>query len=210
MIYENEDDQAEAIKKWWRENGKSLVAGVVIGLGGIFGWKAYQTQQLSSAASASVSFEQYKTAVENPDKAEAASGQLNLLEQEFGESAYAYLAKLMAAGKAVADGRPQQAQRALRWAAENAPDPLLAAIAKLRLARLMVSAGQLETAEALLGELDPGVLGADQDRLRGDIALARGDRKAAYAAYTKALEGGAGLSELLKMQLGELGDAGEG
>ena len=29
--YMNDDDQVEALKKWWKENGKSIIGGVVLG-----------------------------------------------------------------------------------------------------------------------------------------------------------------------------------
>ncbi|MEW8396328.1 MAG: tetratricopeptide repeat protein, partial [Candidatus Thiodiazotropha sp.] len=37
--YQTEEEQVEAIKRWWKENGTSVIAGLVIGLGGIFGWQ---------------------------------------------------------------------------------------------------------------------------------------------------------------------------
>ena len=46
---ETEEQQVEAIKKWWQENGKSLIAGIVIGLGGIVGWQGWQTYQIEQA-----------------------------------------------------------------------------------------------------------------------------------------------------------------
>ena len=35
MAYENEDQQVEALKKWWQENWKALVAGLGLGVGAI-------------------------------------------------------------------------------------------------------------------------------------------------------------------------------
>ena len=42
-VYKTEEEQVEAIKKWWQENGKSIIAGVVIGITAIFGWRAYDS-----------------------------------------------------------------------------------------------------------------------------------------------------------------------
>ena len=41
-VYETEEQQVEAVKKWWKENGVSLIVGVVMGLSAIAGWKYYQ------------------------------------------------------------------------------------------------------------------------------------------------------------------------
>ena len=35
--YATEEQQVEAIKSWWQENGKAVVLGAVIGLGGLWG-----------------------------------------------------------------------------------------------------------------------------------------------------------------------------
>ena len=39
-IYENEHDQVDAIKRFFVENGKALVVGVVLGIGALVGWRA--------------------------------------------------------------------------------------------------------------------------------------------------------------------------
>ena len=35
--YETEEQQVEAIKRFWKENGLSLVIGALLGLGGLLG-----------------------------------------------------------------------------------------------------------------------------------------------------------------------------
>ena len=56
-IYSTEEQQAEAIKRFFRENGTALVIGVVLGLGGLYGWKAYNQNQVESAEAASDAYE---------------------------------------------------------------------------------------------------------------------------------------------------------
>ncbi|MEX2327847.1 MAG: tetratricopeptide repeat protein, partial [Pseudomonadales bacterium] len=38
---ETDEEQIEAIKKWWDENGKSILIGIVLALGGVFGYQAW-------------------------------------------------------------------------------------------------------------------------------------------------------------------------
>ncbi len=45
-IYNSEEQQVEAIKRFWKENGTAIIAGVVLGLGGLYGWRYFQDQQL--------------------------------------------------------------------------------------------------------------------------------------------------------------------
>ncbi len=57
-IYSTEEQQAEAIKRFFRENGTTIVVGAVLGLGGLYGWKAYNQSQIDSAEAASEAFTQ--------------------------------------------------------------------------------------------------------------------------------------------------------
>ena len=49
-LYDSEEQQVEAIKDWWKENGKAVVLGVVVGLGGLFGWRYYQDSVVQAQA----------------------------------------------------------------------------------------------------------------------------------------------------------------
>ncbi len=46
-IYNNEEQQVEAIKRFWKQNGTSILAGIAIGLAGLYGFRAYQDNQLA-------------------------------------------------------------------------------------------------------------------------------------------------------------------
>ena len=48
--YENEDEQLRAIKEWWNENGRSVVAGVVIGVAGLGGGYLNWREKLGAAS----------------------------------------------------------------------------------------------------------------------------------------------------------------
>ena len=37
-IYENEHDQVDAVKRFFAENVKALVVGVILGVGALVGW----------------------------------------------------------------------------------------------------------------------------------------------------------------------------
>ena len=57
-VYETEEQQVEAIKSWWKENGKAVVLGAVIGLGGLYGWRYYQGEIQSAKEQASEAYTQ--------------------------------------------------------------------------------------------------------------------------------------------------------
>lgn len=41
-IYENENDQVEAVKRFFAENGKALAVGVILGVGALIGWRYWK------------------------------------------------------------------------------------------------------------------------------------------------------------------------
>ena len=53
-----EEEQVEALKRWWQANGKSLILTIAVTVGGVLSWNAYQDQQVSQAETASVYFQQ--------------------------------------------------------------------------------------------------------------------------------------------------------
>ena len=44
-----DEQEAERARQWLRENGLFILAGVVLGLGGLFGWQQWESSKLSEA-----------------------------------------------------------------------------------------------------------------------------------------------------------------
>jgi predicted negative regulator of RcsB-dependent stress response len=55
-VYTTEEQQVEVIKNWWKENGTSVIAGTVIGLVGLFGWRYYNEMQQNNQEAASQAY----------------------------------------------------------------------------------------------------------------------------------------------------------
>lgn len=203
----NEEEQVEAIKKWWSENGKSVVGGVVLGLALVGGWRGWQHYEQNRAETAGARYDEMLVAaeVQRLDQAvQLAEG----LRVEFGDTAYASLAALHVAKLKLEAGDPGAAQVQLAWVRTNAPDPGLRQIASLRLARILVDEGELDAAQRILDAAPRDAFAPELAELRGDVARARGDVKAARAAYEEALAGKPGSSAILRMKLDDLPAAG--
>ena len=54
----SEEEQLDAVKRWWKENGMSLIAGAVLAAAGVFGWNAWQNYQQGQAEAASMRYQQ--------------------------------------------------------------------------------------------------------------------------------------------------------
>ena len=43
--YRTEEEQVEALRRWWDENGRSTIAAIVIALSVGFGWQAWKSNE---------------------------------------------------------------------------------------------------------------------------------------------------------------------
>ncbi|WP_462322141.1 YfgM family protein [Halochromatium sp.] len=199
-----DDEKVEAIKKWWKENGTAVIAGIVIGLVAVFGWRAWVNHQEQVGQNASLAFEQLLMAA-SAGQHESAEKQAEALADEHAGTPYAALADLALAKVRVEQNNLAGAAEALRSALDKAPEPSLATLAAFRLARVLIASDAYDEAMAVV-ELhdDGGAFSADFAGLRGDIALARGHIDDARAAYAEALAGNAGLSRLIELKLQDL------
>ncbi len=206
--YETDEEKVEAIKKWWKENGVSVISGVAIGLGAIFGWRAWINYQDSVGQQASAAFEQLLASADGEDS-QSAVAQSQLIAEEFSSTAYATLAALVQARVELNAGNLAAARGALEQAIAMSPDAGLTRIAALRLTRILIAEGNLSTASDLAAKYDEGGSFAGAfAAARGDIASADGRPEDARAAYEQAIAAGAPNPEQLQLKLENLPPAG--
>jgi len=200
--YETEEQQVEALKKWWKENGRSVIAGIVIGVGAVVGWQGWNAYKGSINEQAANAFAEITVAVDSGNT-ESAIKQAERLVEEYGSTSYAAFTALVRAKLAVEADDSVTALSQLKWALEHAPDSGFAQIARIRLARVLLAKGDLEGATALSQQGSQAFAG-EYATLRGDIAVARGDKAAARAAYQEALTYNAADAALIQMKLDDL------
>ena len=112
-IYDSEKEQVEALKRWWKENGRMVVLGLVIGLGGTFGWNGWQSWRNTQAENASLTYQSLLAAAAQSDVEQVNSRGMALLN-DYPESGYAPLAALVMAKSAVTEERAVDAGRNLQ------------------------------------------------------------------------------------------------
>jgi predicted negative regulator of RcsB-dependent stress response len=205
--YRTEEEQIEAFKTWWRENGLAVMLGAVIGIGGLFGWNAWQTYEREQAAAASMTYDQLLPLLQAARYPEFDAA-VQKLQNEYDRTPYATLGALMAAKAAVKRGNHESAQHFLQWAVTNAEQPEIAITAKLQLARLHLSANRPDEAAKLLNEQYPSAFLATVEDLKGDLHMLRGETEAARTAYQKALaaEVGSQLRQMIQIKLEQIAE----
>lgn len=186
--YRTEEEQVEALKRWWKENGRSTVLGVVLALGLGFGWQAWQSSREAAAAQASNLYQQMLAALAAEPQQGAGPARalaLRVKDQHRGTT-YAQLAALHLARMAVNSGDLAGAEEELRWVlamADSGSD--MQRIAQLRLARVVAARGETDSALAMLADPDPAYA-ASYAMARGDILLGAGRDGEALEAFERA------------------------
>lgn len=211
-----DDEQVEALKRWWKDNWHSLVTGLAIALLIVAGWQYWENKQAADRAAARQGFDTIINALSNPDPDERLSTMeytLDDLKDNYSSSVYSVFAAMVAANIYMDEGKPVQATDQLRWALEQAGDEPLPRVIRLRLARAQHASGEHETALQTLGELsDAGRFQPLYRELEGDIHLAVGHDAEAREAYRQARDAmDEGVNDrLLELKLADLATEEEG
>ncbi|MDF0534837.1 tetratricopeptide repeat protein [Shewanella yunxiaonensis] len=204
-IYSTEEQQVEAIKKFWKDYGTSILAGAVIGLGALYGWNYYSSYQIKKAEAAS---EAFNTALSTSKDAASTLAAAAQFDKAHSQPGYSALMQLIVAKTAAESGDLDKASSALQEVLAAKPTPVVAAIASLRLARVQAEQGQLDAALTTLNNVSDDAFAAEKSELEGDFYVRKGDAAKARSAYQAAIEkGGAASSPALQMKLDNLNQA---
>lgn len=188
-----EEEQIESLKRWWAENGRGIVTGIVLALAGYFGFQWWQTAERDKAEAASNLYQGFVEAVSanegKPDNKQltTAKSLAQQLKDEFAARIYASQAALRLAALAAQDNDMEVASKELQWVLDNASETSLQLLAKRRLAAVKAARGEPDEALKLLEGDVPPSFAALYAETRGDILLQKGDEKAAHEAYQQAI-----------------------
>ncbi len=203
-IYETEEEQLDAVKRWWKENGQSTIIGLVLGVAIILGWNYWQDHKKAQTEQASALYGQLIVAV-GADKKDSAEKLVERIQSEYPKTKYAAYSNLLLAKLKVQQGDLPKAQALLKGIAAGT-DKELSNVAKIRLVRLMLASGEYEQGLQLINDVDPATsssFSGNYDELVGDLYVALDSLDQARTAYQKALENGY-KSPLLQFKIDDL------
>ena len=207
-----EEEQLAAIKSWWKDNGKSLVIMIAVAVAAVYGFKAWQKQQITANQNASAMYQRMITLAVPAADADAEENLATSkhiaksLKEEYQNSEYAKFASLLMAKIAVNSGDLNAAEQELDWVLNSEPKPLVKAITLIRKAQIDAEQGEYDSALKLLSGVTLEALNVQAKELEGDIYVAKGDTVKARVAYQKALDNKAvgSAQQILSMKINDL------
>lgn len=202
-INQTEEQQVEAIKQFWTDNGNAIIAGLVIGLGAFIGFNMYKENKLEKELLASESYLTMLESVEKDDSTLATQAKAFIADNT--DSGYAMFTALMLAKNASEEGKWEQAETHLTQAITLSVDKNIKAIATLRLARVQIQLEKYDQALKMLSTELPEAYSANVEEIKGDIYLKQSKNELARNAYQAAIDGaGEGGNSALQMKLDDL------
>lgn len=192
----SEEEQVEALKRWWNDNWLSVVLPIVIALGGYVAWSAWGVHKASQAESASIQYQTLLDMVEvdfgqqlDPNKRLNAKDIASSIVSTYPGGLYADLSRLMLAKFAVEDKELDRASELLQAVMDDGANASIRELAKTRLARVLSAQGKHDEALALVSATSDPAYKALMAEIRGDIYFAQGNLSLSKTAYQEALDG---------------------
>lgn len=204
--YETEDQQLDAIKKWWNENGTSLLIGIAIGVAVLSGWDFYHDQKNMHSTEASDMYISLVTQINSNAYDESSREKSRLLVTDYSDTPYASLFSLVLAKYEFEKGNVDEAISQYKWIISHSNEDEMKHVARLRLIRILLDQKNYDEAETWLMTERPHGFEPRYQELMGDLYVARGDIEQARVAYDKAIaQDGNATSQWLRLKRQDLG-----
>ena len=182
-----DQQQAEIVKKWLKDNGLFIIASFGIAISGVFGLQYYKDSNLKESENASRLYGEMEFAVRQQRLSQAQTI-LQQMDNDFSGSAYQIQSHLSMAKLYMDDLDYDNAIIQLEFVLEQSDDENFSMVARQRIARIYIEKGEFQAALDMLGEEVPEAFRAQFEIIKGDAYMGIGDQANAKIAYEIALE----------------------
>lgn len=208
MAYDlEEQEQLANIKAWWKQYGNWVLWILIVVLGIYTAWTLWGNYQRKQAAQASQLYYEMQSAVQANDNGRVQRIAADM-QEKFGSTIYASMTNLMAARMALDSKEPQTAKTRLKWVVDNSKEEGYKAIARIRLAEILLDEKKYDEALSMLSAKFPDAFASMAEDRRGDIYYAQNKpdeaKKSYQAAFSSAAQDDPGKA-LIKIKLEYLG-----
>lgn len=190
-----EEEQIEAIKRWWSANWASIVLPVVIFVVGYAGWSYWGDYKDARAQEGSAAFQVLLEKVDTQPGVKLsetviaeATAEAKSIAADYSGTLYGDMSNLMLARLAVESGNYADAEATLNAVISKPVNDGVASLAKARLAKVYADQEKYSEAASLVASTNQEAYKSLYAEIRGDVALAQGDLPSANTAYQEALD----------------------
>lgn len=183
--YRSDEEQVEILKRWWKEYGLTLIAGIVLAIIIASGWQYYQRHQWQTQEHASFIYQELVSAAHNNQAIDTYADELMI---HYPQTPYAKLAAFWLTKVAVMNNHLSDAATQLEWIMSHSDHSnVLHSLAQLRLARIYIEQNQAKNALMLLNAFSDKSYWGVSKMIQGDAYLKLGNKAEARYAYQAAL-----------------------
>lgn len=202
-VYSNENEQVDALRQFFANNGKFLAVGVIIGIAALGGWRFWSSHQEGTDKAASAEYQQLTSAMQ-ADKPDSLAAVATFASEN--NNTYGALASLDLAKQYVETNQLDKAITLLQSGLKDTKDANLQAVINLRLARIQLQQSQADAALSTLNNVKGDGWTAIVADIRGEALLSKGDKQGARDAWSKGAESQASpaLKQMLHMKMNNL------
>ncbi|NBM67663.1 tetratricopeptide repeat protein [Proteus sp. G2663] len=202
-VYSTENEQVDAIKQFFKNYGLTIVLAAVIGFGGVFGWKYWQSHQTNRLQESAGAFATISEALAKPTPENIALAEKFVTETN---DIYGALASLELAQIAIDANDLVSGERHLTNAVAKVKNDAFADMLNLRLARVQLALDKTDAALVSLEQVKGKAWNGMKNYIRGDVLAKKGDNAGAATAYRSALtdENAGAIRSLVELKLNNL------
>lgn len=184
--YLTEQEQIELLKNWIKQYSMVVLSGVVIALFAVTGYRYWQQRQAKILSHASSVYDEMLSARGQNNPAETQT-QARKLFKHYSKTTYGTISALMLARSAVVRKDYPEAEKQLNWVIDHGKIASLRQIARIRLARVMISERKADEALKVLDYTEDNTFVGLIDEVKGDAYLALNKTDSARDSYKQAL-----------------------
>lgn len=202
-VYSTENEQVDAIKQFFKNYGLTIVLAAVIGFGGVFGWKYWQSHQSNRLQESAGAFATVSEALAKPTPENIALAEKFVTDTN---DIYGALASLELAQIAIDANDLVNGERHLTNAVAKVKNDAFADMLNLRLARVQLALDKTDVALVSLEQVKGKAWNGMKNYIRGDVLAKKGDNAGAATAYRSALtdENAGAIRSLVELKLNNL------
>lgn len=202
-----EQEQLDEFKHFWKQWGNLITWVLIAVLGSYAAWMGWQSYSLKQAAQSAGLYDTVERAAISADMP-LLDRSLSDIKDKFAGTTYAQQAALLAARVYVDKDRAKDAKAQLTWVTEKASDEGYQALARLRLAGLLMEEKAFDEARKQLSAKVPAAFAPLMADRLGDLYMLEAKPQEAvkhYQAAWKDLEPNAEYRRLVAVKLAALG-----